>query len=288
MRTVADVRREIADIDDEVAEFVRRATEAGVPITEGLETRIREKTLMVDNIYRRATVDSKTGVANAETFQEEARTRIERTGGDYSTLMIIDMDKFKALNDGLGHDAGDMAIKRMGRVLRNCIREDDYIVGRFGGDEFIVYLRDSSEDAGLLVAERLYNEFDRQKERVINTLTKRECSDEQLEKIRSLSLSIGITVGRDYDTMFRYADDALYRAKDDGRNRAYVRPVNNHDWLPPGYRLGEIDDHTVDLYRLGSVVNGTVRRTERIGTFSATGATRDSILQAISQYEAAA
>jgi diguanylate cyclase (GGDEF)-like protein len=283
-RTTRERHEDVLEIDERVAAFIRDADEAGVPLPEGLTEMLRERQEHTQDLFRRVSTDAKSGVATPDMFVEEARQHMERKNGGYATLVIFDMDRFKALNDSLGHAAGDMAIGRMGRVLRRSLRSSDY-AGRFGGDEFVVYSSDGSADAGLIIAERVYRGFEAEKQRTLRQLDRVGAPETTKESVRDLTLSGGISVGHDYDGMFADADTALYDAKKDGRNRAYMSTgrLQRPEWLPRGYILSE-DVDTVSLYRMGSVVNGRVGRTERIGTFAGGGATQQGILDTIRDY----
>lgn len=159
-----------------------------------------------------ACYDALTGLANRTLFMEKvnaALARLRRVGGEFSVLML-DLDRFKTVNDSLGHPTGDVLLKEVARRLQKIIRDVDS-VARFGGDEFIV-LQAPEQDLkhGVTVlAERIL--------RAIN-----EPYDLDGRKI-TLETSIGITLappdGGDADTLIKNADLALYKAKSEGRNR---------------------------------------------------------------------
>ena len=123
-------------------------------------------------------------------------------------VLFIDLDRFKAINDTLGHDVADSLLVEIAQRLRSCVRQTD-TVARYGGDEFTVILPDlhQPEDAAQ-VAEKIL-------ERVVEPVVAGETSIE-------ISVSIGIAVfpydGTDINTLLRNADDAMYRAKEAGRN----------------------------------------------------------------------
>ena len=133
-------------------------------------------------------------------------------------VMFIDLDRFKNINDSLGHAAGDIVLKQVAERLRGCAREND-TVARLGGDEFVVVLnavRDSTDAA--VAADRI--------RRVLNV-------EFQVQGIRlSVSCSIGIGVfpedGEDCESLLKNADIALFNAKENGRNRwqFFTREMN--------------------------------------------------------------
>jgi diguanylate cyclase (GGDEF)-like protein len=158
-----------------------------------------------------ARFDPLTDLANRATFVErlaESMARARRSGTGIA-LHFLDLDRFKEVNDRLGHRAGDALLRAVGERLKGAVRETD-TVARFGGDEFAVLQTDVSDATGVdLMAAKLIQVFAapfRIERRQLNVTT-----------------SIGITVGpppnRDSETMMVQADLALYRAKAEGRNR---------------------------------------------------------------------
>src|SRR5262249_23773557 len=122
------------------------------------------------------------------------------------SLLMIDIDSFKSLNDNFGHDAGDEAIRRIGRVLREGTRGID-LAARIGGEEFAVLLVETSKDGGFEVAERLRNG--------IKLL--------EIPNARHITASFGVAeCPNDAQTaadILKAADIALYEAKRNGRDR---------------------------------------------------------------------
>lgn len=140
---------------------------------------------------------------------ESAIARCTRTGESLGLLMA-DLDRFKSINDTLGHQAGDAVLRSISARMTEHMRPYD-AVGRYGGEEFLLLVPDAGRAETLLVAERLRRE-------VAQTVVPWE--DEPIE----VTVSIGATCfeGREAvepDELVRQADEALYRAKADGRNR---------------------------------------------------------------------
>jgi diguanylate cyclase (GGDEF)-like protein len=155
-------------------------------------------------LARAAMVDPLTGVANRRAFDAHIEDLDPNT-----VLLIIDIDHFKEYNDLEGHRAGDDCIRRVARALAaNVLRSDD-LIARYGGDEFAAILHDIDLDDAIHVAERI----------------RRAVSDLGIpahEEGAVITVSVGLaahTLDEDSSELVRRADDALYRAKSDGRNR---------------------------------------------------------------------
>lgn len=155
-------------------------------------------------------VDAATGLLNRSSWEAvvDSELRRFRRGGPAVALLMIDIDRFKAINDRHGHLAGDEVIGTIASVIQGCIRDVD-IAGRYGGDEFGVVLVHTGMHAAFAAAERI-------RQRVAETT---------LERVPGLSctLSIGIAQAtramEDRHAWISQADAALYRAKTAGRNQ---------------------------------------------------------------------
>ncbi len=181
---------------------------------------------MVRQLEQRAATDGKTGLLNAAAWHEQAERalqRVQRHGGAAGVL-ILDLDHFKAVNDTYGHLAGDEVLVAVAAALRTEVREGD-VVGRFGGEEFVVLLRDlelTSAGRGRLeaVAERI-------RERIAALNVAVHTPDGPLT-ISGLSTSVGAVyhLGRasTLQQVLGAADAALYAAKRDGRNLVRFGP----------------------------------------------------------------
>jgi len=163
-------------------------------------------------LERLARHDSLTGLAQRQLFREKAGAalaRMRRHGETFSVLML-DLDRFKTVNDSFGHPAGDSLLREIARRLLNTTREID-CVARFGGDEFaVLQARCANQKAGVLALA----------DRILAAVT--EPYDFNGRKL-ILETSIGIALapqdGDDVDALLKHADLALYRAKTEGRNR---------------------------------------------------------------------
>jgi len=179
---------------------------------------------LVGELGREARNDPLTGLLNRRGFLEAAEVelaRAVRTGAPLSVL-AVDVDHFKLLNDGFGHPAGDAALEALGALLLGLARSHD-LVARTGGEEFSLLLPGTDLSAAVHVAERLRHAV------------------QDLSAARPLSVSIGVDVlepqqgDRELDDLLLGADRALYRAKEHGRNRVEVGPPHpQHPQPEPG------------------------------------------------------
>jgi diguanylate cyclase (GGDEF)-like protein len=148
-----------------------------------------------DRYEQESLTDSLTGLANRRAL--EARLRNLSTA---STLIIVDIDRFKPVNDRFGHDVGDHVLRRIGQILRDCVRPGD-MAARLGGDEFILVLDTSDVD----VATRRGHEV---RDRI------RAASWDQVHPHLTVAASVGVACGQQGEAgLYRAADEALYEAK---------------------------------------------------------------------------
>ena len=178
---------------------------------EGLLTDITERKKAADEISVLATTDALTGLANRAVFIDRLRQAFAaaQRGAPPFAILYLDLDRFKDINDTLGHPAGDLLLKSVGERLKSCVRETD-LVARLGGDEFAVLQTNLGDvaNAGVL-ASKIHDALS----------APYPLGDTEMR----ITVSIGIspcmseTVGP--DEMLAQADIALYRAKDEGRNQ---------------------------------------------------------------------
>lgn len=159
-------------------------------------------------LEQRSTHDPLTGVLNRRgfgLFYEHQRLQMRRAGKPL-TLMSIDLDHFKAVNDRHGHMVGDKVLVQVARAIRHALRESDD-VARFGGEEFVVLLPDADEHNAMQVAERIRAAL-------------RKCADMHLPTC-TISIGIGrhLSLDESLDALLVRTDAALYRAKQNGRDR---------------------------------------------------------------------
>ncbi len=169
---------------------------------------------MLKRLEEQATTDGMTGLLNKRTLIVEAERRIKAAArfGKPLTLLVTDIDHFKNVNDTYGHDVGDVVIKGLGDVLRRIKRDTD-IVGRFGGEEFVIVCEQTDEEGGTNLAERIRRELE-------NTTFQTELGP------LSVTCSVGVApfpvAGRDWESLFKATDEALYVSKRSGRNQVTV------------------------------------------------------------------
>ncbi|WP_246064736.1 GGDEF domain-containing protein, partial [Nonomuraea longispora] len=176
-----------------------------------------QRSLLHAQLQAAARTDAKTGLLNAAAWQREADTEIVRSRrtGDTLALLIIDIDHFKRVNDAHGHLVGDQVLVGVAATLRNQLRDYD-VVGRFGGEEFVVLLPGADSHEARRVAERL-------RTRIGHMAIP---ADDALIRI---TISVGVALigvhGDDLIELLAAADLALYRAKELGRDRVCVPAV---------------------------------------------------------------
>jgi len=186
----------------------------------GVQNDISEQKRAEENLLHMATHDSLTGLPNRNLLQDRVSQAIgyaERMQRELAVL-FIDIDRFKNINDSLGHAAGDQLITIMAQRLRAAVRTVD-TVARVGGDEFVVILTDLSRESD--IAKVLPG--------LLAAITQPMPVDgHQLTVTGSIGISVYPRDGRDVSTLLKNADTAMYRAKDAGRNgyRFYTQEMN--------------------------------------------------------------
>ena len=169
---------------------------------------------MMKRLEELATRDGLTGLYNKRALLEMIDSKLASVKRFHNKLsvLIVDIDHFKKVNDTYGHDQGDIVIKGLASILKRAKRSTD-AVARFGGEEFVVLCEQTETDGAMLLAERIRQELARQ---VFPTP----------QGNLSVTCSIGIATcpdaATDWDTLFKAADNALYVSKRSGRNRCTV------------------------------------------------------------------
>jgi len=190
-----------------------------------------------------ATRDGLTKLLNRVAFTREATAKIaamgnRATGTGVHTLLVVDADHFKKINDRLGHHVGDEALRGIAMALRASTRPED-IVGRLGGEEFVILMSNSGLDDAWTMAERIRI--------AVNGLSVGAPANRT-----RLSVSIGGVSFRStvrFDALYRLADANLYRAKKNGRNRVDLT------------QLGRISAHLPALQKLDPTSVRDLQRT---------------------------
>ena len=167
--------------------------------------------------YELATTDSLTGVYNRRTFQELAEPQLSRSRRAKLpvSLLMLDLDHFKRINDTYGHLAGDDVLKAFTLLVKSCLRRED-LLARYGGEEFVVLLPGSSQEAAVALGERIRDEV----------ASKPFDANGHLVRV-TVSVGVSSEAGDtlpSLESMLGRADEALYVAKNQGRNRVVVLP----------------------------------------------------------------
>jgi diguanylate cyclase (GGDEF)-like protein len=194
--------------------FTQPVRDASIIIRAEVAGRIVEQVISFnDQIENMTSIDALTGIYNRHFYDLQLPIEIERatrTGGKLS-MLLIDLDDFKEINDTWGHKKGDEALVMVAELIKNNLRKID-LPFRYGGEEFVILLPGTAEIEAVHTAERLRS--------VINSFG--VFRDDE-DKSRYLSVSIGVAVFPDYarteDELFVKADAAMFRAKHRGKNR---------------------------------------------------------------------
>lgn len=178
----------------------------------GIKQDITERKQMQEQLWEMATTDFLTGLINRRYFMvklEDEYARLQRFNDHDVALLMLDIDHFKRVNDTYGHPVGDALLKHFTTIIQNSLRKTD-IVGRLGGEEFAIILPETPILAAKIFAERLCLEV-------------KNASLQLGDTAIQITVSIGIAAmeitDSSYDAVLIRADDALYRAKELGRNR---------------------------------------------------------------------
>lgn len=175
-------------------------------IYEKIELKQAQLVEMNKQLTTISNTDNLTGIANRRYFQQQLTKRTEQfhIQGIAFSLLLLDIDNFKQVNDKFGHPVGDLVLAQLGLILKELAREQD-TVARFGGEEFVMLLGSTNEAEVLKIADQL-------KETVEQTIW---------PTVGHVTVSIGCTTFKASDTessVFEHADEALYESKRNGRN----------------------------------------------------------------------
>lgn len=178
-----------------------------------LQQEIAQKEKIQQELFEQATIDDLTKVYNRRFFLKQAEAEFSRSRRHQIScaLIMIDLDHFKAVNDSYGHDTGDLVLQVISARIRENLREED-LMGRLGGEEFAVLLPDTDLAGAMKIAERIRG-----------TLEARPAVKDgtDIKVTASLGAAAGIPGQKgELAGLIKSADDALYSAKHQGRNRA--------------------------------------------------------------------
>ena len=217
-RSVPQRLFEVDYVDQRWMMFSEQVGEHGellMRMTDITKRKVIEFDLMsrLSKFQKMALTDELTGLANRRAFKESLNCEVSRLrrNNQCATLMVLDLDHFKRVNDLHGHTTGDLALSHSAKLMRSCIRPSD-IIGRIGGEEFAIFLSDTDTQQAKVVAERVRESV---------ACAPLVSDDYEI----SLTVSIGIaTMCEDisFDTLYETADQALYQAKTMGRNCIHI------------------------------------------------------------------
>lgn len=181
----------------------------------GVKQDIAERKRLEEELRLQATTDALTGLANRRYFFNRAETelaRIKRGKTGAATLIMLDLDHFKRVNDTHGHAIGDLLLRQVADILRDTLRRSD-LPGRIGGEEFVALLPETTIQDGIKLAERL-------RARMENTPI--SVDGQPLSYTASFGVTLLGNADATVDVALARADEAMYRAKQNGRNRVDV------------------------------------------------------------------
>ncbi len=199
-------------VGGQISEMRNRLRSTNVDLTSAMET-----------IRKMATRDELTGLYNRAVFTESLRHALAQSvrHGHRLALFFIDIDRFKVINDTLGHTSGDRVLREIAERLKSGLRESD-IVARLGGDEFVVLVEDCKSAADLELVAR----------KVVGLLSRpMKLEGHELPLSGCVGVATAPEDGLEAEALLRNADAAMYRAKQQGRNgyALYARQMNERD-----------------------------------------------------------
>jgi diguanylate cyclase (GGDEF)-like protein len=205
----------VEKMEDEALAGIKRTLHMNLALCIVVTLVVLILTNVTINRYQRrleemATTDKLTGLANrqaCELFADQA-VKLAKRNQEPLSAILIDVDHFKQVNDRYGHLAGDTVIRRLAEIIRDCLRESDFLC-RWGGEEYLLLLKGCDLDRAQIIAENI-------------RVTVRESTIQHNDVGIDITISLGVAEYRDRESntlMFARVDQALYRAKEAGRDR---------------------------------------------------------------------
>jgi diguanylate cyclase (GGDEF)-like protein len=198
------------ELEARVEERTRELTRVNAQLVFEIEERKKAERAL----FAAAMTDPLTGLPNRRAMERQLVTHVARAGrgGGPFTILLCDVDRFKSVNDAYGHDIGDHLLRQAAETLQASVRAGD-MVCRWGGEEFLILLGDTDLEGGRVAAEKLRLSFEKLSFPVNGDRV-----------ARTISIGVATCRGcRDVDEVVRQADEALYAAKNQGRNRVAVK-----------------------------------------------------------------
>ena len=212
----AEAQDTVTQLTEFLAERGARHQEQITAMASRLES-LREE---LDSVRAQAAIDPLTQIYNRGSFDEQIEREVDLATlfGKRGCLILVDIDHFKWVNDSYGHPCGDQVLRETANALNRCFKRKDDFVARYGGEEFAVVLRDLNIPTAKTVAER-----------GMNTIRFLEIQREGVPEPIRITASMGIARLRSGETATAWierADRALYQAKNGGRDRIEVDPID--------------------------------------------------------------
>lgn len=212
----AEAQETVTQLTEFLAERGARHQEQITAMASRLET-LREE---LDSVRAQAAIDPLTQIYNRGSFDEQIEREVDLATlfGKRGCLILVDIDHFKWINDSYGHPCGDQVLRETAKVLNRCYKRKDDFVARYGGEEFAIVLRDLNVATARTVAGR-----------GMDAIRFLEIQREGLPEPIRITASMGIARLRSGETAAAWierADRALYQAKNGGRDRVEVDPID--------------------------------------------------------------
>lgn len=201
----------------EAAGAQQKLLETQTAVNERLDQLVRQRTEELELANRKLeelnTTDELTGLRNRRYLNELLPRVFKRAFREKSSIsvLILDIDFFKRLNDTYGHQFGDLCLATAGRLIDKTMRRPDDVPFRYGGEEFVAMLPNTDSNGARIVAEKIRTDIEQS---IVSNAT------------HSVSMTVSIGIASvvpserdDHETLLKIADDSLYRAKEEGRNR---------------------------------------------------------------------
>ena len=201
--------------------------EAGTPMRAvGVITDIDREKRIIENLKKRAEMDALTGLYNRAETEERIRQYLAGQPEELCALLMIDVDNFKAVNDGLGHLLGDAVLTELAAGMKKLTRRSD-VVGRIGGDEFTIFLKD-------IPSVKTAREKAEQLGQLFRSLFRNE--KQPVEVTCSIGMAVYPQDGMNFPTLYHSADLALYQAKNLGKNQVALYDFKAESPMDPAGR----------------------------------------------------
>jgi diguanylate cyclase (GGDEF)-like protein len=221
----AEAEADLKKSRDEMESKIKERTFELEKLNERLVFEIEERKRAEQALILAAMTDPLTSLSNRRAMQSQLSLQVAKTRSEGTPFVVLlcDIDRFKSVNDAYGHETGDQLLRLSAETLRNSIRTGD-LASRWGGEEFLILLADTDLEKGRIVAEKLRLAFADMALQINGSTV-----------ARTLSIGVAESVNcRDVDEVVRQADEALYLAKNQGRNRVVVSQLPNNSAIVAG------------------------------------------------------